>query len=108
MTASTRRFARSWTPTRPASMLASGSPASLARLPPTSAAPRSCSPTGPAPGKSASIPPTADAAFAPALAAGTYNPPRRSWNPADSASRSAGTRPAADTKFGSSKTGRIV
>ena len=49
-----------------------------------------------------------DAAFAPALAVGTDNPPRRSWNPADSASRSAGTRPVADTKFGSSKTGRIV
>ena len=54
------------------------------------------------------IPPTTDAAFAPALAAGTDNPPRRSRNPADSASRSAGTRPAADTKSGSSKTGRIV
>jgi hypothetical protein len=54
------------------------------------------------------IPPTTDAAFAPALAAGTDNPPRRSRNPADSASRSAGTRPAADTKFGSSKTGRIA
>jgi hypothetical protein len=39
---------------------------------------------------------------------GTDNPPSRSWNPADSASRSAGTRPAADTKSGSSKTGRIV
>ena len=32
----------------------------------------------------------------------------RSYRPADSANRNAGTRPAADTRFGSSNTGRIV
>ena len=32
----------------------------------------------------------------------------RSYRPADSANRNAGTRPAADTRFGSSHTGRIV
>ena len=33
---------------------------------------------------------------------------RKSCRPADSANRSTGTRPAADTRFGSSNTGRIV
>jgi len=33
---------------------------------------------------------------------------RRSCRSADWASRSAGTRPAADTRFGSSKSGRIA
>lgn len=53
-------------------------------------------------------PATIDAVFAAALDEDTLGAASRSWNPTDWASRSAGTRPAADTKFGSSKTGRIV
>ena len=40
--------------------------------------------------------------------AGTLNPCRASERPADSASRSAGTNPAADTRFASSNTARTV
>ena len=46
--------------------------------------------------------------LAPAFGEGTDNRVNRSYRPADSASASTGTRPAVDTKFGSSKTGRIV
>jgi hypothetical protein len=56
----------------------------------------------------ASIPPTTAAVFTPALGEGTDNLSSRPSIPADSANRSAGTKPAADTRFGSSKTGRIV
>lgn len=57
----------------------------------------------------ASIPPTTLVAFAVALADATLNwSSRRSCRPADSANPSTGTRPATDTRFGSSKTGRIV
>ncbi len=56
----------------------------------------------------ASIPPTTPAVLTPALGEGTVNPSSRPYKPADSASRNAGTRPAADTRLDSSKTGRIV
>ncbi len=56
----------------------------------------------------ASIAPTTLAVFTPGFGEGTVNASSRPWNPADSANRIAGTRPATDTRFGSSKTGRIV
>ncbi len=57
----------------------------------------------------ASIPPTTLAVLATAFGAGTLSPSAsRSYQPADSASRRVGTKPAADTRFGSSKTGRIL
>lgn len=56
----------------------------------------------------ASIPLTTAAVFAAAFGEGTDSPSSRPYRPADSASRSAGTKPAADTRFGSSKTGRIL
>src|SRR4029077_17618511 len=54
-----------------------------------------------------SIPPTTPAVFAAAFGEGTLKASSRSYRPADSASRSIGTNPAADTKFGSSNVGRI-
>lgn len=56
----------------------------------------------------ASIPPTTAAVLIPAWGEGTDRPSSRSYSPAASPNRSAGTNPAADTRFGSSKTGRIV
>ena len=56
----------------------------------------------------ASIPPTTLAVFEAGFGEDTDNSRSRSYRPADSARRSAGTRPAADTRLGSSKTGRIV
>ena len=57
----------------------------------------------------ASIPATTLVVFAVALAEARLNwSSRKSCRPADSARRSMGTRPASDTTFGSSKTGRIV
>jgi hypothetical protein len=56
----------------------------------------------------ASIPPTTLEVFTDAFGEGTVTASSSSYRPADSASRSAGTRPAADTRFGSSKTGRTV
>ena len=56
----------------------------------------------------ASIPATTPAVFAAGFGDGTVNPSSRSYRPADSASRNAGTSPAAPTRFGSSNTGRIV
>jgi hypothetical protein len=57
----------------------------------------------------ASIPPTTLAAFTAAFGEVTLTrSASRSCRPADSANTMAGTNPAADTRFGSSKTGRIV
>lgn len=57
----------------------------------------------------ASIPATTPAVLIPAFGLGTVNDDSsRSYQPAASASRNAVTRPAADTTFGSSNTGRIV
>ena len=56
----------------------------------------------------ASIPATTPALLAAGFGAGTLNPCRASERPADSASRSAGTNPAADTRFASSNTARTV
>ena len=57
----------------------------------------------------ASIPPTTHTAFAAAFGLFTVNDPAScSCNPALSASRSNGTNPEADTRFGSSKTGRTL
>ena len=56
----------------------------------------------------ASIPPITAATFADELAEGTDKLSSNSYKPADSANRRAGARPAADTTFGSSKTGRIL
>ena len=57
----------------------------------------------------ANIAPTTLAVFTVEFGEPTLNrSSSRSYRPADSASRSAGTRPAHDTRFGSSKAGRIV
>lgn len=54
----------------------------------------------------ANIPATTVRTLAATFAAGTVtNSATRLENPTDSASSSTGTRPAADTRFGSSKTG---
>ncbi len=55
-----------------------------------------------------SAPASIPAVLAPRFGEGTDSPPSRSSKAADSANRSMGTSPAADTRFGSSKTGRIV
>jgi hypothetical protein len=53
----------------------------------------------------ASIPATTLVVFTTAFGAATVTcSATRSYSPADSASRNTGTRPAADTRFGSSKT----
>jgi hypothetical protein len=58
---------------------------------------------------SASIPPATQVVFAVAFGESTTSASsRRSYRPADSPSRNAGTTPASDTTFGSSKVGRIV
>ena len=57
----------------------------------------------------ASNPPTTLVAFAVAFGEATLNrSSSRSDKPADSANNRAGTSPASDTRFGSSKTGRIM
>lgn len=57
----------------------------------------------------ASIPPTTPVAFTAAFGEATVSPSAsRSPRPADSASPGSGTRPAADTRLGSSNTGRIL
>ena len=57
----------------------------------------------------ASMPPTTLAAFTAAFGDLTLTcSASRSCRPADSANNMAGTSPAADTRFGSSNTGRIV
>ena len=46
--------------------------------------------------------------FATAFALGTVTAASRPGSPAACANRSTGTRPATDTRFGSSKTGRTM
>lgn len=56
----------------------------------------------------ASIPPTTPTTFAAGFGEGTDSPASKARKPADSASRNTGTKPAADTRFGSSKSGRTA
>lgn len=56
----------------------------------------------------ASVPPTTLAAFTVALGDATLHySSSRSYQPADLANNSSGTRPASGTRFGSSTTGHI-
>ena len=60
----------------------------------------------------ATIPATSEATFNPAFAPLSVGTPRccraRSWSPADRANARTGTRPADDTRFGSSNTAEVA
>ena len=79
------------------------SPSNSRPVPPARSKSRSSIESAPA-----SIPASTHRTFVAPFGDGTVKPSSSPSSPAASASRNSGTRPAADTKFGSSNSGRTV